>query len=831
MSAEGERSRVEHSVVGRDLFQFGDVPGGVTLITGLEAPVRVPAQEQTGPAPTAPSALVCVRVRDADPIRLGVHRPIRVTGAEPTALPAYVPRDLDTRDGDGVRRMVGAAARDGGFVLLVGGSSVGKTRSLYEAIRALLPDWWLLHPADAGMIGPVMDQLPGPLVIWLDELQHHVSGTHQLTAATVRALLARPEPVVLVGTLWPHYYDAWTATPSSATDDDRNRAERELLKLAETVHVSAVLSPAERGRAVALAESDGRLRVALESQDFGLTQVIAGAPQLVHRWENADPYARALMTAAVDASLMGVQSPIPEALLRSAAPGYCTPAQRAGAPDGWFEEALGYATGPLLGATSALVPVSHGPMMGRPDGYRVADYVLHHTGRAQRAAPPPESFWQACAEHLTDRADVVRTGAAAAARQRLAAAVPLLRKAVEAGSASAMRELGELYRRSGETAGAQEMADRLTTSSAPDAALYRTILAGWDFEELLDLAEAGNEYAVGHLIEYGDPQLAISLLLDGLDPDDLWSWYRLAQLFHDEDENEQAISILEILHKREYPDALLFLAELHKEEGNLERLHELTEEGYFDAACCLADLLHEKGRTDEGIEMLWDFVDQGNGDVDFMLAHLLAKSGDVDALLERAAEGHADAAQEAARLLRDRGEDEQAVEVLISHADEGSYLGRDLAELLRVTGRVEDLRRRAASGDIYAVGELTRLAIEEDDLDEAVRLHALGGGRTAGMFDTTRELVNALVALGETDRAVALITGPAGDSPPYQRRDLLKKLGRTEELRTLIDQGDHHAVRDLVEVLRAQGRAAEAEALLTRGLTADGRVLPTGLAD
>lgn len=135
--------------------------------------------------------------------------------------------------------------------------------------------------------------------------------------------------------------------------------------------------------------------------------------------------------------------------------------------------------------------------------------------------------------------------------------------------------------------------------------------------------------------------------------------------------------------------------------------------------------------------MLWDFVDQGNSEVDFMPAHLLAKSGDVDTLPERAAEGHVDAAQEAARILRDRGDVDQAVAVLTSHADAGSHLGEDLAELLRVTGRVEDLRARAASGDTYAVVELTRLAIEEDDLDEAVRLHALKG-RTAGLLHTTR---------------------------------------------------------------------------------------------
>lgn len=815
MAGETDRNRVARSTVGGDVFQFGDVGGSVTVIKGADGPVRTPAADPG-----------FVRVRDADPIRLGVHRPIRVTGTGSTALPAYVPRDLDDRDGDGLRALIGTAARDGGFVLVVGGSSVGKTRSLHEAVLALLPDWWLLHPADGGRIADLADHAPGPLVVWLDELQNHVSGAHQLTAATVRALSGRPHPVLLVGTLWPHYYDTWTATPASRHGEDPYGAERELLKLAEVVTLGIDLSPAERERAATLATSDDRLRVALESQDFGLTQVIAGAPQLVHRWEAADPYARALLTAAVDATLMGVQSAVTESLLRAAAPGYCDPRQRAGAPGDWFEEALGYATQPLLGATSALVPVSHGPEMGRPDGYRVADYLLHHTGRAQRTVPPPETFWQACADHLTDHTDALRTGAAAATRQRLAAAVPLLRKAVEAGSVSAMRELGELYRRTGDAAGAEEMAGRLSESDDPDAALYRAVLAGWDFEELLDLAEAGNEYAVGFLIENGHPQLAISLLLEDLDPNDLSAWYRLAELFHDTDQNDRALPMLEMLHELEYDDALLFRAELLKEEGNIERLYELTEEGYFTAAWCLADLLHEKGRTDEGIELLWDFVDQGSDDTDSTFVHLLGKQGDLDTLLERAADGHVAAASEAARLLRDRGDVERAIAVLTPSADAGGYARAELAELLRGTGRVDELRARAATGDPYAVGELTRLAIETGDLEEAMRLIPQGG-RTYGAFEALTALVDALVARGEPDRAVALLSRPDPDGPPWRHRELLKKLGRTEELRSLLDQGDHHALRDLAEVLRTQGRADEADALLTRGLTADGRILPT----
>jgi hypothetical protein len=59
-----------------------------------------------------------------------VHASIQVD-ASASELPEYVPRDLD-RD---LQTAITAAAERGGFVLLVGGSSVGKTRALYEAVR------------------------------------------------------------------------------------------------------------------------------------------------------------------------------------------------------------------------------------------------------------------------------------------------------------------------------------------------------------------------------------------------------------------------------------------------------------------------------------------------------------------------------------------------------------------------------------------------------------------------------------------------------------------------------------------------------------------------
>jgi hypothetical protein len=92
-----------------------------------------------------------VGVGEVDPGQLGVHAAISVPGVPDEVLPEYVPRDVDNAE-FGVRARVAAAKNRGGFVLLVGGSSVGKTRTAWEAVRSLLPDWWLVHPA--GPAGP-----------------------------------------------------------------------------------------------------------------------------------------------------------------------------------------------------------------------------------------------------------------------------------------------------------------------------------------------------------------------------------------------------------------------------------------------------------------------------------------------------------------------------------------------------------------------------------------------------------------------------------------------------------------------------------------------------
>ncbi|MEV4019917.1 HD-GYP domain-containing protein [Nonomuraea angiospora] len=395
----------------------------------------------------APGTAGLIRVAQADPRRLGVHAAIDAPGATGD-LPAYILRDTDTAP-RGVRSLLAKAASRGGMVVLVGESSVGKSRSAYEAIGAVLPHWWLLHPADAGQVRQAAEQVTGRLVVWLDELQRYLGGSAGLSAATVRVLLEAG--TVLIATIWPERYTAYTAVPGPG-QPDLYAAERELLDLADVVHLRGSFSTAERERAEAVATSgDQRIALALRSGDYGLTQIIAAAPQLVNRWRSADPFAAAVLNAAIDATRLGAVSPLSPDLLRAASPGYCDVRQRAIAPPDWFETALAYATGMLNGAAAALAPVASSTTMGQINGYQVADYLQQHAGQHRHLSEVPSTCWQALVDHLTDPGDQTRVAHAAQHRLLYQHAGALYRHAIRSGSGQATGLLAMLLVGQGRT--------------------------------------------------------------------------------------------------------------------------------------------------------------------------------------------------------------------------------------------------------------------------------------------------------------------------------------------------------------------------------------------
>ncbi len=401
------------------------------------------------------------------PLALEVHRAIELDGSRaglPT-LPAYVRREHDDR----LREVVDAAVGgQSAIVTLVGGSSTGKTRACWEAIQRLPVQWRLWHPIDQG--GPqaaaqVMDQLGPHTVVWLNEVQHYLLTADpelgERIAAGLRTVLAsaRRAPVLIMATLWPQYWSTLTSPPAPSAPD-RFAHARELLAGSD-IRVPDAFTGKDLESVMGAAAADPRLRHALRHAESGrITQHLAGVPELLQRYRNAPPAARAVIDAAIDARRMGHPIAIPHMLLECAAPGYLTDHEWEQAGEDWLEEALAYTAKPCHGTPGPLVRIR--PRPGTPSSpaqpcYRLSDY-LEQTGRHDRAGSyPPDSFWDAVATTVSDP-DVLRIIADHASRRgRHRRAAQLYRMAAQTGSTLALIALAYVYRRAGNTHRAEQL--------------------------------------------------------------------------------------------------------------------------------------------------------------------------------------------------------------------------------------------------------------------------------------------------------------------------------------------------------------------------------------
>jgi hypothetical protein len=575
-----------------------------------------------GPARSARSARPAetVRVSEADPRRLGVHAAISVPGVPDDILPEYVLRDVDAA-GSGVRAKVAAAEERGGFVLLVGGSSVGKTRSAVQAVKELLPDWWLVHPAGPAEVAALAAAPPLRTVVWLDELQRYLDGEHGLTGGVVRALLNTPHSAVVIGTMWPGFYEDYTAVPTPGGADPHSRA-REVLDLAVIVRIGAAFSPAEQDRARAAATLDPRLRVALGAAGYGLTQTLAAAPQLVARWEDAQaasPYAWAVLTAALDAARLGARAPLSPEFLRAAAPGYCTSQQQAEAPKNWFKKALAYATAKLHGAAAALSPAGAG--IGQIAGYTPADYLVQHASRERRSAPVPASTWDAVLSHIRDPDDTARLADSAWDRLLYRYAIPLYRPAADVGSWRASERLANLLEKRGDLDELRARADTGDTEAAQGLAWL--LAQRGDLDEAMQVLRPPVFVFAG--VEYADSDYEYVFADDeSADADDEYTARRLADLLVEHGDLDEAAQILRPAADAGSWHAAVRLANLLAERGDLDELRARADTGDPAAAERLANLLAEHGDLDEAMQVLRAQANVGDWNAPVQLAGPLA---------------------------------------------------------------------------------------------------------------------------------------------------------------------------------------------------------------
>lgn len=639
------RARILEAVgLARPQRRSSGFPGGSVPQVGMAFPGRLAFGGPDSGGMVFPGPSGAVRVADANPRLLGVHRPIHLPGAPTDDLPAYIERDVDGGN-DGVRARLRAAARHGGFVLLVGGSSVGKTRNAYEAVRAELPDWWMIHPADAAELAALAGSTRGRLVVWLDEIDTYLDS-NQVTGGTIRTLLEAPDPVVLIGTLRSDRHANYACLPTADEETETQRRRRKVIDLANVVRLDARFSDAETARTHAAAAGDLRLAACLRLDGgFSVPQHLAAAPALVDRWadaEQAAPYAWAVITAALDATRVGAHHPLPSTLLRDAAEGYCDPRRQAQAPTGWFTDALAYATAELHGATAVLNPVGAG--MGVSLGHVPADYLQQQATMTRRMARTPASLWTALRDHLTDPDDISRVAAIAYRRLLYAIAVPLLRASASHGDGDAAFALAQLLLKADCREELRDRADHGDDSAR--LTLLHQMMKEQDRDGLRARAVAGDPWATQALIDLDRSSSA------GAPP----------------------------------------VADLMGGESALQTQAEGGDR--FASRRLVALYTWQRDRT-----KLRALADTGNREAEIQLVKLLVQDTNLGELRARADRGIYHAAYHLSWLLVKHGE----LQELRSRADRGDeHAGRTLARQLIAPEHHDELRARADCGDVNA---------------------------------------------------------------------------------------------------------------------------------
>ncbi|MFF4803442.1 helix-turn-helix domain-containing protein [Streptomyces sp. NPDC001351] len=417
-------------------------------LLGLQMQADAEAQGLTRTASDGAEEGIGHPICACDPYDLEVHPAGAEGDAASTAASTALPRTARVpvlpgyvrRGHDEVLEQVVQAASAGrsGMLVLVGSSSTGKTRACWEAIQPLADQGWRLwHPFDPTRAEATLADIRrvGPrTVLWLNEAQHYLGDAQKGPdiAAAVRSLLTNPgvRPVLVLGTLWPEYDRAYTTLPFPG-EPDRYAQVRALLA-GRTVPVPDAFDDAAQSAARDLAAAGDRiLAAALERAEAGrVTQDLAGAPELLHRFRTASPPARAILNTAMDARRLGVGLHLPLAFLTDAAVDYLTDREYDALSPDWAEKALAELAAPVHGRLAPLQRARRRPSRRAPGAprdqdtthgvvYRLADYLEQHGLAERRCLCPPASFWEAAHHHLTDVQDLGRLAHAAETRHRL----------------------------------------------------------------------------------------------------------------------------------------------------------------------------------------------------------------------------------------------------------------------------------------------------------------------------------------------------------------------------------------------------------------------------
>ncbi len=705
-------------------------------------------RDLSGRSPVVPWRIV--KVRDYPPAWAGIHPSIK--SGRPTRssrpdgweyLPTYVSRDVDVE----VRSAI-AAAKGGCccFILLVGTSSAGKTRCAYEAVRVTLGEWDIVipprDPSEMPRLFEEAEQLKRP-IIWLDEIQKYLpqEGRPGLAKPDILRLLGRDSPAVIIGTIWPDRFQSFTEPPPPHPAPDVYAGAREVLSLARVIRVPATFSEEEMERAREVSKHDPRLRVALNDKDYGPTQVLAGAPDLIQRWQDADPYSMALINAAVDIQNIGVIPPLGRSLLKDAAASYLTSRDFARAASDWFEHALSYSLTELRGATSVLIPCV-GDARDQVVGYEVADYVLQHGQQSRATVSVPGGVWDALAEDVADPSQLLLLAQRADRRLLYGYAEPLFERAVHAGHAPARRYF------------ARYLAKRRRDAEAIEQ--YRAASDGGD---VLSNKELGQFLVRRRRVAEG-----IVFLKKAVEAGDSKSAVALGRVLEDEGDPDGAIEAYLIAVQAGAANARKHAARLLNKQGRHAEAESLKVKLQDPWWMQVVEGLVRQGHLDDAIE---ECARALGGDRENAVLHVAKyglkhgfKEKSLDLYHSAATLGSNTAARSGARVMVQRGYDaraEQLLRLAICRGDENAR--QQLTFYLARWGRTEEaieLNLQAAKeNNARARKTLYKLLARIGRIDEAIGLCRIGV--RMGDPSASYDLVRLLRINGQAEEARRLL--------------------------------------------------------------------------
>ena len=283
---------------------------------------------------------------------------------------------------------------------------------------------------------------------------------------------------------------------------------------------------------------------------------------------------RAVITAAVDARILGATEPLTREFLMQAAPGYLPPAELARLTPQREDEALDYATTTVDGECTAL-PSVPGETPGTIAGYGPADYLLREGQESRRFARIPERTWRALLAHVTDSPSLARIGWSAEWRL-LYELAPEFYKA--AGPDGATRH-ARLLIHQGKAEQAREILSSLAAQGDQDALWDLRRLA----KEISDPAErVASLRSLATASEEAATDLGRELESQGLTGEAIATWSALAKN-GDAKAASRAARLLSATGHDD--DAMTLLRSCSDTDTN--------------ARSMLADLLIKSGRTDE----------------------------------------------------------------------------------------------------------------------------------------------------------------------------------------------------------------------------------------